>query len=124
MKINKHIIFACFFTISASFNALCVSDVISQQEMPSEAKIEQLSQTDTSVFVSIKQHDTIIDGHHVITDSILVEKIIEKTKPLLILYKNKEWSKLIIGIMSLVFVVLSILWNRHKKKSQKNHPDE
>jgi hypothetical protein len=121
---NKTIIFCCFLLISATFSASAEHDIISQEEMPSEAKIEELTTSDTSVLVSIKKHDTIIDGHHVITDSILVEKIIEKTEPLLILYHNKEWSKLIIGILTLVFVVLSILWNKHKKKNQKTNQDE
>lgn len=119
---NKNVIFAVFLLICGTLYAYDDQDVIVTQEMPSEQRIEEFSKIDTSTIVTIKSCDTIIDGHHVISDSILVEKIIEKTEPLLILYKNKEWSKLVIGIMSLFFVVASILWNRHKKKMNKNQP--
>jgi hypothetical protein len=121
---NKNIIFCCFLLISATFSASAEHDIISQKEMPSEAQIETLRHQDTIVSVSTKSDVKVIDGHMVVTDSVFVETFIEKTEPLLILYQNKEWSKLIIGILTLLFVTLSILWNKHKKKNQKTNQDE
>lgn len=120
---NKIFLFTVFFAFCGTLNASNDKDIVLMQEKPSESKLEQLKTFDTIINHSEKSVDTILNGKHVQIDTVLIEKIIEKTEPLVVMYEQKQYGKLIIAIMSIVFVVISIVWNRKKKKNQKinNH---
>lgn len=77
-------------------------------------------QVDTQVYTTIISTDSVLPNGDVhTTDSILVEKVIEKIEPMVVMYEKKEWGKLIVAIFATAFLVLSILWKRRKDKLKK-----
>lgn len=115
MRTNK-LILAVFLSISASFNVLGNDNIIVLEEKPSERKIEELKEIDVTTDTIVKHNVKVVDDHMVIQDTILVEKVIEKTEPLIVMYQKKEWGKLIVTFLSGFFVIASIWWNRRKCK--------
>ena len=115
MKTNN-LILGVFLAISAT---LCASDndnIILLEEKPSDHKIEQLKEIEVTSDTTITHNVKVVDEHLIIQDTVFIEKVIEKTEPLLVMYQKKEWGKLIVAFLSGFFVIASIWWNRKKKK--------
>lgn len=115
MKANK-LILAVFLTFSACFDIKANDNIIVLEEKPSERKIEQLKDVEVTTDTIVKHNVKVVDDHMVIQDTVFVEKVIEKTEPLIVMYQKKEWGKLIVALMSAFFVFASIWWNRKKCK--------
>lgn len=115
MKANN-LILGVFLAISATLYALEKDNIILLEEKPSERKIEQLKEIEVTSDTTITHNVKVVNQHLVIQDTVFIEKVIEKTEPLLVMYQKKEWSKLIIAFLSGFFVIASIWWNRKKKK--------
>lgn len=115
MKANK-LILAVFLTFSACFYTFGKDNVIEVEEKPSERKIEQLKDVEVTTDTIVKHNVKLVDDHLVIQDTIFVEKVIEKTEPLVIMVQKKEWGKLIVALLSGFFIFASIWWNRKKNK--------
>ena len=104
------IVFNAFLSL-AWCNDTIYTDKVSEIDLK-----ELINQIDTTERIKIFQ---IIDsitpsGKMISHDSVLVEQIIERSKPLVVAYEKKDWGKLIVGLLSLCFAILAV-WNRRKK---------
>lgn len=71
---------------------------------------------DTTTKIIRVSYDSILpNDQHIYTDSIIIEKIIEKTDELKQLAEKNQWEKLIISLFALLFVIISILRKRKKQ---------
>lgn len=72
--------------------------------------------SDTTTKIIHVSHDSILpNNEHLYTDSIIIEKIIEKTGELTQLATKHQWEKLIISLFALIFVIISIVRKRKSK---------
>jgi hypothetical protein len=69
---------------------------------------------DTSV---IQSQPLVIDGHMVIVDTIIIEKVIEKTFPKATPDQRGDYGKIAAAFFSFIFVIMSIIWGKKKSKN-------
>jgi surface polysaccharide O-acyltransferase-like enzyme len=65
---------------------------------------------DTLKVDTLKNHNvTVIDENVIITDSIFISVVTEKTKEIEKAIENKDYSKFIVSAMILLFAIIAIL---------------
>jgi hypothetical protein len=69
---------------------------------------------DTNV---IHSQPLVIDEHMVIIDTIIIEKVIEKTFPKATPDQRGDYGKIAAAFFSFVFVIMSIIWGKKKSKN-------
>jgi len=69
---------------------------------------------DTNV---IHSQPLVIDEHMVIIDTIIIEKVIEKTFPKATPDQRNDYGKIAAAFFSFVFVIMSIIWGKKKSKN-------
>ena len=71
---------------------------------------------DTTTKIIRVSYDSILPNNdHIYTDSIIIEKIIEKTDELTQLASKNQWEKLIISLFALIFIIIAIVRKRKTK---------
>jgi len=71
-------------------------------------------ETDT---FEIHHEPLVIDGHIVIQDTVIIEKVIEKTFPKASAEEKGDYGKIAAAFFSLVFVIMSVLWGKKRSKN-------
>jgi len=66
---------------------------------------------DTNV---IHSQPLVIDEHMVIVDTIVIEKVIEKTFPKATPDQRGDYGKIAAAFFSLVFVIMSVIWGKKR----------
>jgi hypothetical protein len=69
---------------------------------------------DTNV---IHSQPLVIDEHMVIIDTIIIEKVIEKTFPKATPDQRGDYGKIAAAFFSFVFIIMSIIWGKKKSKN-------
>ena len=65
---------------------------------------------DTLSVDTLKNHNvTVIDEHLIITDSVFISVVTEKTKEIKKDFENKDYSKVIVSVMILLFAIIAVL---------------
>jgi|688.fasta_scaffold267912_4 surface polysaccharide O-acyltransferase-like enzyme len=65
---------------------------------------------DTLSVDTLKNHNvTVIDEHLIITDSVFISVVTEKTKEIKKDLENKDYSKVIVSVMILLFAIIAVL---------------
>jgi len=67
--------------------------------------------TDTTI---IQSEPLVIDEHLIIRDTIVIEKVIEKTFPKASPEKRGDYGKIAAAFFSLVFVIMSVIWGKKR----------
>jgi hypothetical protein len=67
--------------------------------------------TDTTV---IESQPLVIDEHMVIRDTIIIEKVIEKTFPKSNPDQRGDYGKIAAAFFSLVFIIMSVIWGKKR----------
>lgn len=71
---------------------------------------------DTTTKIIHVSHDSILaNDEHIYTDSIIIEKIIEKTDELTQLASKHQYEKLIMSLFALIFIIIAIVRKRKTK---------
>lgn len=71
---------------------------------------------DTTTKIIRVSYDSILpNDEHIYTDSIIIEKIIEKTDELTQLASKHQYEKLIMSLFALIFVIIAIVRKRKTK---------
>jgi len=70
--------------------------------------------TDTT---EIHNEPIIIDGHMIIQDTVIIEKVIEKTFPKSTPEQRNDYGKIAAAFFSLVFVIMSVIWGKKRSKN-------
>jgi len=71
---------------------------------------------DTTTQIIRVSYDSILpNNEHIYTDSIIIEKIIEKTDELTQLASKHQYEKLIMSLFALIFVIIAIVRKRKTK---------
>ena len=65
--------------------------------------------TDTT---EIHSEPLVIDDHLVIIDTVIIEKVIEKTFPKATAEEKGDYGKIAAAFFTFVFVIMSIIWKR------------
>ena len=104
------IVFNAFLSL-AWCNDTIYTDNVSEIELN-----ELITDIDTTEKIKVYQLiDSILpNGEMIMRDSVLIEQVIERSKPIVVAYEKKDWGKLIVGLLSLCFAILAV-WNRRKK---------
>lgn len=69
---------------------------------------------DTTV---IQSEPLVIDEHMVIRDTVIIEKIIEKTFPKASPEKRGDYGKIVAAFFSFIFVIMSVIWGKKRSKN-------
>jgi hypothetical protein len=67
--------------------------------------------TETTI---IQSEPLVIDEHLIIRDTIVIEKVIEKTFPKASPEKRGDYGKIAAAFFSLVFVIMSVIWGKKR----------
>ncbi len=70
--------------------------------------------TDTTI---VESQPLIIDEHMVIRDTIIIEKVIEKTFPKEPSKTRGDYGKIAAAFFSFVFIIMSILWGKKRSNN-------
>ena len=70
--------------------------------------------TDTT---EIHTEPLIIDGHMIIRDTVIIEKVIEKIHPKATPKQKSDYGKIAAAFFSLVFVIMSVIWGKKRVKN-------
>jgi hypothetical protein len=70
--------------------------------------------TDTT---EIRHEPIVIDGHMIIQDTVIIEKVIEKTFPKATPEQKGDYGKIAAAFFSLVFVIMSVIWGKKRAKN-------
>jgi hypothetical protein len=65
--------------------------------------------TDTT---EIHSEPLVIDEHLIIRDTVIIEKVIEKTFPKAMAEEKGDYGKIAAAFFTFVFVIMSIIWKR------------
>jgi hypothetical protein len=67
--------------------------------------------TDTT---EIHNEPLIVDGHMIIQDTVIIEKVIEKTFPKATPEQKGDYGKIAAAFFSLIFVIMSVIWGKKR----------
>lgn len=70
--------------------------------------------TDTT---EIHSEPLIIDGHMIISDTVIIERVIKKTFPKATPEQRGDYGKIAAAFFSLVFVIMSVIWGKKRAKN-------
>jgi hypothetical protein len=70
--------------------------------------------TDTT---EIHHEPIVIDGHMIIQDTVIIEKVIEKTFPKATPEQKGDYGKIAAAFFSLIFVIMSVIWGKKRAKN-------
>lgn len=70
--------------------------------------------TDTT---EIHSEPLVIDDHLIIRDTVIIEKIIEKTYSNLTKQEKSDYGKIAAAFFAFVFVVMSVFWGKKRGKN-------
>jgi hypothetical protein len=69
---------------------------------------------DTTV---IESQPLVIDEHMVIRDTIVIEKVIEKTFPKATPDQRGDYGKIAAAFFSLIFIIMSVIWGKKRSNN-------
>ena len=70
--------------------------------------------TDTT---EIHNEPLIIDGHMIIQDTVIIEKVIEKTFPKATPEQKSDYGKIAAAFFALIFVIMSVIWGKKRSNN-------
>jgi hypothetical protein len=70
--------------------------------------------TDTT---EIHSEPLVIDEHLIIRDTVIIEKVIKKTFPQATAERRGDYGKIAAAFFTLIFVIMSVLWNKKRSKN-------
>jgi len=96
------------------FAILIVFNVVSWSQ--SYVDTTTFKKNDTTTKITRISYDSVLPNmEHVYTDSIIIEKIIEKSDELNEMAKKNQWEKLIMSLFALIFIIIAIIRKQKTK---------